>query len=445
MSYFSRIIPPLCLTAALLLPLRTSAADVHHRATTAAAVTTPSAGKTPTPQPLTDSGYWHTAGTRIVDAHGRTVRIAAVTWYGMESTYWVPAGLDYQPYTKIMALVRRLGFNTIRLPYSDQLVSQNPVVTQGVKANREFRGKRALTVLDALVAEAHRLGLKIILDDHRSQAATPRMVNHLGEPLWYTKAYAEATWIRDLQTLAKRYRGNDAVIGIDLRNEPHTAGPGPWSLKTYLKQGATWGPYKGIDNPKTDWRLGAERGGNAVLGVNPHLLVFVEGVQLYPQASKPRGVETYWWGSILAPVSTYPVVLKVAHQLVYSAHDWGPRKSPEPWFKSMTFASLHAIWYHNWAFIEENTKAKYAAPVFIGEFGTCTNSAGCIDDTHNTQAQWLQLFLEYLRGHPGVGWDFWALDGSNSNDHAADNGLLNPSWTGVANATLEKALASVQR
>ena len=43
------------------------------------------------------AGFWHASGTEILDENGQHVRIAGVTWYGMESSYLVPAGLDYQP------------------------------------------------------------------------------------------------------------------------------------------------------------------------------------------------------------------------------------------------------------------------------------------------------------------------------------------------------------
>ena len=43
--------------------------------------------------------------------------------------------------------------------------------------------------------------------------------------------------------LARRYLGNDTVIGFDLHNEPHGS--------------ATWGD----NNTATDWRLAAERAG----------------------------------------------------------------------------------------------------------------------------------------------------------------------------------------
>ena len=51
--------------------------------------------------------------------------------------------------------------------------------------------------------------------------------------------------------LAGHYKGNPLVIGGDLHNEPRGQ--------------ATWGD----GNEKTDWRLAAERAGNAVLKANP--------------------------------------------------------------------------------------------------------------------------------------------------------------------------------
>ncbi|HZU14048.1 MAG TPA: glycoside hydrolase family 5 protein [Chloroflexota bacterium] len=394
--------------------------------------------------PPAGQGYWHTEGVQIDDVNNRPVRIAGVTWFGMESAYWVPAGLDYQPYTRIMDEVKALGYNTIRLPLSNQVIEQNPIVTQMVAANPQLKGQHALTVLDDIVDYAHKIGLKIILDNHRNMAATRHEVNFLNEGLWYSPGYPSSAWLRDWEFLARRYKGNDTVIGFDLRNEPHTQGPGPWNLHAYLYQGATWGPYRGVDNPNTDWRLAATRAGNAILKINPHLLIIVEGLQLYPWSPTSSAVENYWWGSILRQVRQYPVVLKVPHQLVYEAHDWGPWKWEMAWFKHMSYAGLQKVWESNWAFID-NPTWKFAAPVWIGEFGTCTTNPQCIDDVRpGNQAQWFHFLLRYLHDHPEIGWSFYALNGTNSNDHTADNGLLNAHWDGVQIPALQKDLASIQ-
>lgn len=390
-------------------------------------------------------GYWHTSGTSIRDSEGRRVRIAAVTWSGMDSDHWVPAGLDYQPYRKIMDMVKGLGYNAIRLPFSNQLVESNPFVTQYIGANPQFRKLHALQVMDAIVNYARRIGLKIILDDHRSAAASGNEMSRLREPLWYAAGYPESTWIRDWQFLALRFRHNHAVIGFDLRNEPHTVGPGPWSVKTYLTQGATWGPYEGVDDPTTDWRLAAERAGDAVLAINPNLLIFVEGVELYPGQGMSGGVDAYWWGSILTPVERYPVVLNVPHQLVYSPHEYGPDKVDFSWFRHMTYRSLVRVWNHHWGFILKHPNAPHAAPIWIGETGACTNYPGCVRRRlPGNEATWLHYFLRFLRSHPNVGWCVWDLNGTNANDHPTTDGILNPQWDGVASWKLQKLWESVQ-
>ena len=351
---------------------------------------TPTAPAAGLPDISSSSGYWHTDGLRLLDGQNRPVRIAGVTWMAWNPTTG-PRRLGFQPYTVILDEVKALGYNTIRIPFSNQLVESNPVVTRGVAANPQFRGLPALSVLDALVAYAGQIGLKILLVDQRSQASIPTTVNILNEPLWYTPHYPEAAWLDDWRMLARRYAGNDAVIGFDLRNEPHTNGPGPWTIKAYLHQGATWGPYAGVDNPATDWRLAAERAGNAILAINPHLLIVVEGLQLYPEAGRPNGVLASWWGGNVQPVRRYPVRLVVPHQLVYSIHEWGPRKAQMPWFSPMTAASLARARYQTWSFLLHRPLAPYAAPVLLGEFGTCTSLPTCLDQSQpNNQASWLQ-------------------------------------------------------
>jgi endoglucanase len=390
-------------------------------------------------------GFWHTSGTTVLDANDRQVRIAGVTWYGMETSYWVPAGLDYKPYTAILDTVRSLGYNAIRVPYSNEMVETNPLVTQHVAANPALRGLHALSVLDRIVNHAHRIGLKIILDDHVSRAERPLHVNDLTEALWYGPGYPESSWINDWVFLARRYRNNDAVVGFDLRNEPHTDGPGPWNLHAYLTQGATWASEQLGASPSTDWQLAAERAGNAILAVNPHLLMFVEGLQLYPDPrARPNGAMSYWWGSILTPVRQHPIRFNVPHQLVYSPHDWGPRKYQMSWFHPMSYASMQRIWHDKWSFILDDPHSSYAAPLWIGEFGTCTSQAICVDrQLPGNQATWFHLLLRFLKEHPNVGWTFYALNGTNANNTPADNGLLNKHWDGVASEALQQELSAV--
>ncbi|HEV3313049.1 MAG TPA: cellulase family glycosylhydrolase [Chloroflexota bacterium] len=442
----------------------------------------------PGPPPPVGFGYWHTAGSVIEDSLNRPVRIAAVTWFGAESTTWVPGGLDFQPYTKIEDLVKKLGYNTIRLTFSDQMIQRNPIVRHWVRANPKFRGLHALDVFDAIIRYAGKIGLKIILDDQRSAAApaTKKKVSSLEEELWYTKKYPQRAWIADWELLTRRYLGNTTVVGLDLRNEPHTAlhgVPGPYTVKTYLRHGATWGPYHGVDNPATDWRLAAEKAADAVLTINNSLLVFVEGIELYPDSDvriagnllsckrhvASTCVDNYWWGGILKQVRRYPVVLNEPGQLVYSPHEYGPNKwTFYGWWQRMTFRSLSAVFYQQWAFILHAHGMARHTPIFIGETGTCTNYTWCFalgpprnvggggrcrygstasaaDIGRICQGPWLHLLVHYLRIHPNIGWSFWALNGTNAIDSPTTDGLLNRHWTGVQRPYIQRLLRSIQK
>lgn len=392
------------------------------------------------PAPAGDWGYWHTSGNRIVDAANRPVRIAAVNWFGMENRWYVPSGLDVQPLDAIVARVRNLGFNTIRLPFSNRLVEENPVVQGRLEANPGLQGLRALDVMDRVVASARAHGLRVILDDARSSVGT--QPDPAG--LWYTPKYPESAWLADWRTLATRYLNDPTVIGVDLRNEPHTAGPGPWSVRTYLRQGATWGPYRGKKLARTDWRLGAERGGNAVLAINPRLLIFVEGIQQYPNPAWPGGIESYWWGGILYPARTYPVQLDVPNQLVYSPHEYGPIKWMMPFFgPRMTYRSMVKVWEQHWGFLERRSFPG-EAPIFLGEFGTCGNSPLCFSDSRpGSQGMWFSYLMRFLRRHPEIGWSYWALNGTNPQQDPQPHYILKPDWKTLNTPKLIEALRDI--
>ena len=74
--------------------------------------------------------------------------------------------------------------------------------------------------------------------------------------------------------LATRYKNQTNVIGADLKNEPHGR--------------ASWG----TNDEATDWRLAAQRAGNAILAINPNWLIVVEGVEKNVPGQK---LANHWW------------------------------------------------------------------------------------------------------------------------------------------------------
>jgi endoglucanase len=374
------------------------------------------AAAVPSVQPGLGEGYWHTQGKQVLDADGHPVRIAGINWYGFETVRQVPGGLDVQDYRAILQTIRNSGYNTVRLPISNQMV-ETPGIPIAIRftnptgpINTDLKNLNSLQILDRIVAAADKIGLKIILDNHRSEAGDgPENTG-----LWFTPNYPESSWIADWAKLARRYQGNTAVIGFDLRNEPHNANEG----------GACWNC-----GGANDWHLAAERAGNAVLAINPKLLIFVEGVDAYEN-------DFYWWGGNLEGVRTAPVHLSVAHQLVYSAHDYGPVEGGQPWLTAEAGPkSLAAVWTRHWAYISQEN----IAPVWLGEFG-----AEKADDRFPTasiaiQDKWFQSLVQFLVDNSSIGWTYWA---ANADDRY---GMLNQSYDGINwDPAKQDALAAVQ-
>ncbi|HEY6404256.1 MAG TPA: glycoside hydrolase family 5 protein [Blastocatellia bacterium] len=236
-------------------------------------------------------GYWHTSGNQILDASNQPVRITGINWFGMETSNFAPHGLWTRGYRSMLDQIKSLGYNTLRLPYCNQLFDSNSA-PNGIdfSMNPDLQGLTGLQIMDKIIDYSGQIGLRVFLDRHRPDAAGQ-------SALWYTSAYSEARWIADWRMLATRYNGNTTVVGADLHNEPHD--PACW----------------GCGDMNRDWRLAAERAGNAILSVNPNWLIIVEGTDIV-------NGDAYWWGGNLIGAATAPVRLNVPNRLVYSAHDY---------------------------------------------------------------------------------------------------------------------------
>ncbi len=113
----------------------------------------------------------HTAHHRIVDAQGRRVKLAGVNWYGADNIEFSVGGLAYRPLAAIAHQVKAMGFNSVRIPWSNELVEANPLVPDYARAaNPALKGKRALEVLDLTIDALAHEGLYVILDNHVSRA-----------------------------------------------------------------------------------------------------------------------------------------------------------------------------------------------------------------------------------------------------------------------------------
>ncbi len=348
-------------------------------------------------------GFLSTKGNQIVDEAGTAVKLAGVNWFGLESGRFAPDGLHARNLEDMMDQMGELGFNTIRLPFSQDLFDGAMPSGINYDLNPELRGLTGLEIMDRVIEYAGEIGLKVILDHHRPAAGAGATENGL----WYDASHSEADWIDTWKMLADRYAGDTAVIGADLHNEPHAA---------------TWG-----GGGATDWAAAAERAGNAIHSVNEDWLIFVEGV-----ANKDG---SYWWGGNLKGVAERPIDLKQDGKVVYSPHDYPNSIYEQPWFSDKDFPdNLTAKFKEFWGYIHEEK----IGPVLLGEFGSRL--------TDPKDIAWFEKITAYLSGDfdadgdrdagandAGINWTFWSWN-PNSGD---TGGILKDDWTSVHENKLE--------
>jgi endoglucanase len=337
------------------------------------------------------AGYLHTSGANIVDSAGGTVRLTGLSWFGFETSNFVVHGLWSRPLGDMLDQIKSLGYNTIRIPWTNEMLLAGKT-PNGIDfgKNPDLMGLSPLQILDKVVAAAGARGLRIILDRHRPTSAAQ-------SELWYVDSVPESQWIADWVTLATHFKGNPTIIGADLHNEPHGS--------------ATWGS----GDMKTDWRLAAERGGNAILAVEPDWLIIVEGVEVVSG-------NYYWWGGNLRGAGANPVRLSVDHRLVYSVHDYPSTVSGQPWFSDPSYPSnLPSVWRATWGYLVEGG----TAPVWVGEFGTKLETT--------SDQQWLDALLTYMQSQ-NVSFAYWCWNP----DSGDTGGILQDDWLTVQAAKQAK-------
>ncbi len=335
-------------------------------------------------------GPLHTQGAKIVDANGNEVRLTGVSWFGLESGLYEPHGLWIRKLDSILDQVAGLGFNSLRIPFSNQLFDAgNTPNSLDPNLNADLVGLDGFAMLDKVVAGATARGLSVVLDRHHPDAGAMRSA------LWYDAQYPEARWISDWTKLAARYANNPAVVAFDLHND--------------LSDPATWGD----GSATTDWRAAAERAGNAILAVNPNLLIIVEGIET-------AGGSSYCSGGNLRAAQDSPVTLSVANRLVYGAQDFpssvqGECVVNQSLYQASNYPNnLPGVWDQTWGYLIEQD----VAPVYLVGFGISPNYP-VSDQT------WFSTIATYIAQHR-MSFAYWCLNPAI--DSGETGGILESDW-----------------
>ncbi|KAJ5089043.1 hypothetical protein N7532_007727 [Penicillium argentinense] len=356
---------------------------------------------------------FHTKGRHILDANGTTLILASINWYGASDINFVPGGLDVQHRDDIAQLIRRLGFNSVRLSYADEIVRDDPAVDETkIAANPDLVQKspsipvRALDVFHAVVKSLTDAGLLVIINNHITQAtwccgANPCDAGWSNEwflgILFCRVSQSEEEWIENWETVMQPLVSNPLVLGADLRNEVR----GVWGTMHWEV-----------------WALAAEKASERLLALNPDWLMIVEGISS---------------ANDLTGVRRRPVQLSVPDRVVYSVHvyQWSGWGDLYP-YSRRTYDEFAAAMRKNWGYLIEEE----LAPVWVGEVGTPDEPT--VGDTN-----YWQHLVQYL-GEVGTGWGYWALNARKATGERESYGLVGEEWNWASVRWTHPAFALVR-
>lgn len=374
-----------------------------------------SSSATPTPagtQPVPDAPMQHgvsgddwltTDGDKIVDMNGTEVWLTGCNWFGYNTGTNIFDGVWNCNLKDALKGIADHGFNLLRVPISAELLLQwshgeYPTANYNQAYNSELNSMNSLEIFDYVLSLCESNGMKVMLDIH---SANTDASGH-NAPLWYTDRISAEQYLAALDWVSARYADNDTIIAYDLKNEPHG--------KASETEHAIWNGSTASNN----WKYVAEQAGNTVLDNNPHALIMIEGIQIFPidpvendfTSTDDDDYYNSWWGGNLRAVEYYPIDFgseERNRQIVYSPHDYGPAVYAQPWFEGgFTYQSLlDDYWYDAWLYIDDTG----IAPLLIGEWG------GFMSGDNLTWLQYMRdLIAEYHLNHT-----FWCYN-ANSGD-----------------------------
>ncbi|MDL2075627.1 cellulase family glycosylhydrolase [Streptomyces sp. GXMU-J15] len=379
--------------------------------------------------PLSTRGRW------IVDADGDRFKLRSGNWHGASGTWngsgsteddanhhagensgRIPLGLDRAPMAEIISGFREIGINSIRLPFSNEMIRDTrPVTDDAVAANPSLRGRTPLQVYDVVVRELTAAGLAVILNNHTNTTRWCCGVD--GNERW-NASQSTASWEADWLFMASRYKDNERVVGADLYNE----------VRRNVWDDPNWGLG---DNH--DWFAASQRVADRILTeANPDLLIIVEGINW-------TGIPVDGFAHerpTLEPVRRLSHTLVDSGKLVYSAHFYGytgPNHSgatgigetSDPRYQDLSPTELISVLNRQAFYVASEWDQHFTAPVWISEFGV-----GGREENSAKARAWFENFVDHLI-RMDADFAYWPLVGWHENRRGNGWALLH--WDAEGN------------
>ncbi|KAH8834388.1 glycoside hydrolase superfamily [Flagelloscypha sp. PMI_526] len=399
-----------------------------------------------------------TRGRYVVDANGNRFKLKSGAWHGASGTWTgsgdindnanhhgtqnshtLPLGLQYIPIDTILDKFEEYGINSIRFPFSNEMIHDTSIVQDDwVAANPQFKGLTPLKVYDAVIDALTKRGFAVILNNHTNKSKWCCGVAD-GNERW-NESQSWDQWVADWIMMVQRYKMNQKVVGADLYNE----------VRRDITTDPAWGSGSGSDW----WQASQQASDRILLEANPDILIIVEGINWVgiPVDGFAHSRPT------LTPAGGVSHTLLNSNKLVYSAHFYGytgPNHSgatgigetSDPRYRDLSKADLYQAYRDEASFVALDTDVHYNAPLWMSEFGTSGR------DPSDAEKNWFLNTLEYLttndldfavwplvgfRGGAAPDGDFWPLLNwnldSNKNDGLHDgNDWRAAPWDAMVN------------
>ncbi|ETV91239.1 hypothetical protein, variant 1 [Aphanomyces invadans] len=243
------------------------------------------------------------------------IDMKGVNWFGMETGNAVPFGLwtNAKNGTTVYEIATFLAankFNVVRLPVSITHILANTAPRKdlvNLEENRAIDMSTYMSALGSIIKALAYRNIGVLISMH---TLTPEVSGGT----WFDDSLGitKEKFLQSIDTLTKAFCGPNYwnVVGIDLKNEPHTS---------------TW----------TAFADGAEIIGNRMHKGCSNWLAFVEGTNIETHSTTIGGVlREYgdWWGGGLQGVKTKRVKLGLPNKVVYAPHYYNSGVYPQSYF-----------------------------------------------------------------------------------------------------------------
>ncbi|ROV88185.1 hypothetical protein VSDG_09285 [Cytospora chrysosperma] len=363
-----------------------------------------------------------TSGRDMIDAAGNVVVYAGANWPGAADVM-IPEGLQYQSVASIIAKLKEVNMNVIRLTYAIEMIDQiydndgvdipisqafvdalgetngTTVYNQVLAANPDFSPNiTRLEVFDAIAEECAANEIYVHLDNHISQG-TWCCNTADGNSWWGDTYFSIANWTRGLAYMADHASSWTALTSMSLRNEPRT----PDDNSTLADETYNW-QY---------WYEYVKEGTTAINTANPDPLVFLSGLDF------DTWLTPVVQGTALTPRNgTFSFSDFPADKMVLELHNYANSVA--------NCASLESSLYSN-GFETLNTTAD------VNHFPMVMTEWGFAMDNSTWLKPYTQCLIDYLPAQK-AGWMIWVLAGSyyirsGSQDLDESWGLLTHDWS----------------